>query len=42
VPSPGDVLDAFGMEAQHPDVFAENLFDLDQACVVVRLSLVYR
>ena len=31
---PGDVLDAFGMEAQHPDVFAENLFDLDPACVV--------
>ncbi len=31
---PGYVLDAFGMEAQHPDVFAENLFDLDPACVV--------
>lgn len=31
---PGDVLDAFGMEAQHPDVFAENLFDLDPASVV--------
>ena len=31
---PGDLLDAFGMEAQHPDVFAENLFDLDPASVV--------
>lgn len=31
---PDDVLDAFGMEAQHPDVFVENLFDLDPACVV--------
>ena len=31
---PADVLDAFGMEAQHPDVFTENLFDLDPASVV--------
>jgi hypothetical protein len=31
---PADVLDSFGLEAQHPDVFAENLFDLDQAAVV--------
>jgi len=27
---PADVRDSFGLEAQHPDVFAENLFDLDQ------------
>ena len=31
---PADVLESFGLEAQHPDVFAENLFDLDQAAVV--------
>ena len=31
---PLDVLESFGLEAQHPDVFVENLFDLDQATVV--------
>jgi len=31
---PNEVLADFGIEAQHPDVFVENLFDLDQAAVV--------
>jgi predicted nucleic acid-binding protein len=31
---PGDVLASFGLEAQHPDVFIEDLFDLDPAAVV--------
>jgi hypothetical protein len=31
---PAHVLETFGLEAQHPDEFAENLFDLDQAAVV--------
>lgn len=31
---PADVLGAFGLEAQHPDLFVENLFDLDSAAVV--------
>ncbi|MDP3614067.1 MAG: PIN domain-containing protein, partial [Rubrivivax sp.] len=31
---PADVLGAFGLEAQHPDLFVENLFDLDPAAVV--------
>jgi hypothetical protein len=31
---PAEVLESFGLEAQHPDVFVENLFDLDQAAVV--------
>lgn len=31
---PADVLGMFGLEAQHPDVFVENLFDLDPAAVV--------
>lgn len=31
---PTGVLDSFGLEAQHPDLFVENLFDLDQAAVV--------
>jgi len=31
---PTDVLESFGLEAQHPDVFVENLFDLDPAAVV--------
>ena len=31
---PADALESFGLEAQHSDVFAENLFDLDQAAVV--------
>jgi predicted nucleic acid-binding protein len=31
---PAAVLESFGLEAQHPDLFAENLFDLDQAAVV--------
>lgn len=31
---PRDTLDAYGVEAQHPDVFIENLFDLDPAAVV--------
>lgn len=31
---PAEVLESFGLEAQHPDMFVENLFDLDQAAVV--------
>jgi hypothetical protein len=31
---PQDVLDPFGIEAQHPDEFVDNLFDLDPAAVV--------
>ncbi len=31
---PADVLGAFGLEAQHPDLFVESLFDLDPAAVV--------
>ncbi len=31
---PANVLRSFGLEAQHPDMFVENLFDLDQAAVV--------
>lgn len=31
---PANILESFGLEAQHPDVFVENLFDLDQAAVV--------
>lgn len=31
---PGTALAAFGIEAQHPDEFIDNLFDLDQAAVV--------
>lgn len=31
---PEEALAPFGIEAQHPDVFAENLFDLDQAAVI--------
>lgn len=31
---PSDALAPFGVEAQHPDVFIENLFDLDPASVV--------
>jgi predicted nucleic acid-binding protein len=31
---PDDILASFGIEAQHPDEFIENLFDLDQAAVV--------
>ena len=31
---PAAVLESFGLEVQHPDVFVENLFDLDQAAVV--------
>ena len=31
---PADILESFGLEAQHPDVFVENLFDLDPAAVV--------
>ena len=31
---PAGVLQLFGLEAQHPDVFIENLFDLDPAAVV--------
>lgn len=31
---PADVLESFGLEAQHPDVLVENLFDLDPAAVV--------
>lgn len=31
---PNTVLESFGLEAQHPDVFIEDLFDLDPAAVV--------
>jgi hypothetical protein len=31
---PDEVLEGFGIEAQHPDVLVDNLFDLDQAAVV--------
>lgn len=31
---PAETLSSFGLEAQHPDVFIENLFDLDAAAVV--------
>lgn len=31
---PAQTLGSFGIEAQHPDEFADNLFDLDQAAVV--------
>lgn len=31
---PAEVLSTFGLEAQHPDVFIDNLFDLDPATVV--------
>lgn len=31
---PAEVLQLFGLEAQHPDMFVENLFDLDRAAVV--------
>ncbi len=31
---PADALQAFGMEAQHPDEFIENLFNFDQAAVI--------
>lgn len=32
--SPSAALSPFGIEAQHPDLFIENLFDLDPAAVV--------
>lgn len=31
---PADVLGTFGLDVQHPDVFVDNLFDLDPAAVV--------
>jgi PIN domain len=31
---PAEALKPYGLEAQHPDVFIENLFDLDPAAVV--------
>lgn len=31
---PADVLVSYGVESQHPDEFAENLFDLDAAAVI--------
>ncbi|HEY9197885.1 MAG TPA: PIN domain-containing protein, partial [Gammaproteobacteria bacterium] len=31
---PQSALSPFGIEAQHPDLFIENLFDLDPAAVV--------
>lgn len=31
---PADVLAVYGVESQHPDVFVENLFDLDPAAVI--------
>jgi hypothetical protein len=31
---PSDALKPYGIEAQHPDVFIDNLFDLDPAAVI--------
>jgi predicted nucleic acid-binding protein len=31
---PAEVLSPFGIEAQHPDAFADDLLDLDAACVI--------
>lgn len=31
---PASALAPYGIEAQHPDLFVDNLFDLDQAAVV--------
>ncbi len=31
---PAEALAPYGIEAQHPDLFIDNLFDLDQAAVV--------
>ena len=31
---PAEALSHYAMETQHPDVFAENLFDLDHAAVI--------
>lgn len=31
---PSDALEPFGIEAQHPDLFIDNLFDLDPAAVI--------
>lgn len=31
---PSEALDPFGIEAQHPDLFVDNLFDLDPAAVI--------
>ncbi|MBI5270900.1 MAG: PIN domain-containing protein [Burkholderiales bacterium] len=31
---PSEALDPFGIEAQHPDLFIDNLFDLDPAAVI--------
>jgi hypothetical protein len=31
---PADALEPFGIEAQHPDLFIDNLFDLDPAAVI--------
>jgi len=31
---PADALEPFGIEAQHPDLFVDNLFDLDPAAVI--------
>ena len=31
---PSEALEPFGIEAQHPDLFIDNLFDLDPAAVV--------
>ena len=31
---PAQALATYGIEAQHPDLFIDNLFDLDQAAVV--------
>ena len=31
---PATALAPYGIEAQHPDLFVDNLFDLDQAAVV--------
>ncbi|MDW3687511.1 PIN domain-containing protein [Cupriavidus sp. CV2] len=36
---PAEVLSGFGIEAQHPDEFAGNLFDLDPAAVVSAAQL---
>ena len=31
---PATALAPYGIEAQHPDLFVDNLFDLDQAAVI--------
>lgn len=35
---PAEALEPFGIEAQHPDLFIDNLFDLDPAAVIAVLN----